>query len=108
MQAGRLDTLITIEQKSYARTEFNELVDEWEYFAQVWASVNDISGREFLASGGIQTEVTTKIYLRQIAGVTAGMRVVDGSDIYNIIAPLGRDRRSNLMTLMCSRGLNNG
>lgn len=108
MQAGKLDRFLRIERKVETRNDFNEKVLGWELVAEIWATVKDLSGREYLQSGAIQSEVKTKIFLRYRAGVEAGMRVVDGGDIYNIEAVLGRDRRSNMLTLMCSRGVNNG
>jgi SPP1 family predicted phage head-tail adaptor len=68
---------------------------------KVWASVDDVSGREFLAAGAEQARVTTIITMRYRDGVTAAMRVLHGSDVYKIIAPLAQGRVS--VKLMCEK-----
>lgn len=73
---------------------------------KVWAAMEDISGREFMAGAAVQTSAQTKITIRYRAGIVSAMRVLHGGDAYNIEAVLGQDRRELL--LMCSRGVNDG
>jgi len=72
----------------------------------LFASVDDLTGREFMNAGGTQNAVTTKIKIRYRPGVVATMRALHGGNIYNIEAVLGQDRHTLL--LMCSRGANLG
>ena len=78
-----------------------EPVEVWATFATVWAKVIDISGREFVLSGGVQNQVQTKILIRYLSGVLPTMRIIDGSQIYGVEAVLEQGGRSQL--LMCSR-----
>ena len=101
MRAGKLDRLITIQAPGTTQNEIGEVVEAWTTFAQVWAYVSDISGREYVESGATQNEAQTKVQIRHIDGVVPNMRVTLGSDVYNIESVLGQDRVSLL--LMCKR-----
>lgn len=106
MRAGELRKRVTIQEPSTAQDGYGAPVGGWTDVATVWASIVDVSGREFIAAGGTQNSAQTKITIRYRPGVRSVMRVVHGSDIYSIEAVLGQDLRSLL--LMCSRGANNG
>ena len=101
MRAGRLNKRITIQSPATGQDATGEPTTGWTDVATVWASIVDVSGREYVAAGGLQNSAQTKITIRYRAGIVPSMRVVHGSDAYNVEAVLGQDRRSLL--LMCSR-----
>ena len=101
MQAGRLNKRITIQSPATGQDATGEPTTGWTDVATVWASIVDVSGREYVAAGGMQNSAQTKITIRYRAGIVPSMRVVHGSDAYNVEAVLGQDRRGLL--LMCSR-----
>ena len=101
MQAGRLNKRITIQSPATGQDATGEPTTGWTDVATVWASIVDVSGREYVAAGGLQNSAQTKITIRYRAGIVPSMRVVHGSDAYNVEAVLGQDRRGLL--LMCSR-----
>ena len=85
------------------------VTDTWaNVFTDVPAEVYPMSGREFVAAQGIQAGVTTKITIRDIGSVQPRMRVVHGSDIYNIKAVLPDPTLARHVTLMCEVGVNAG
>jgi SPP1 family predicted phage head-tail adaptor len=104
--ALRLDKRITLQAPANSKNEIGEEVAGWANFVtggdgKTWASIVDISGREFIAAGAVQTSAQTKITLRHLAGVVPSMRVLHGTAVYDIKSVLGQDRRTLL--LMCSR-----
>lgn len=99
--AGRLDQRITLQAPVTGQDAAGQPATGWTDVATVWASVLDISGREYIAAGGVQNTATTKITIRYRAGVVPSMRVMHGATAYSIDAVLGQDRRALL--LMCSR-----
>ena len=101
MQAGRLNRRCTLQQPGTTTDELGQPIPGWTDVATVWASIVDVSGREYVAAGGLQNAAQTKITIRYRAGIVPSMRVVHGSDAYNVEAVLGQDRRGLL--LMCSR-----
>lgn len=108
MRAGKLDKRILIQSPPTGQDEeTGEPLTVWADFVtdtpdhKVWASITDVSGREFLAAEVGQNQVQTKIGIRYRAGVLPSMRVVHGATTYNIEAVLGQDLKTLL--LMCSR-----
>lgn len=72
------------------------------------AEIVPLSGREFVAAQKENAGVTTRITVRWRAGITASMRVVHGSDVYNIRAVLPDPSLRRHITLMCEQGVNEG
>jgi SPP1 family predicted phage head-tail adaptor len=78
--------------------------DEDLMAAEVWP----MSGREFIAAASIQAGVNTKITIRYRSDVRPKMRVVHGTDYYNIKAVLPDPKFRSHLTLMCETGVNEG
>lgn len=73
---------------------------------KVWASIKDMTGRQFVAARAEQNAVSTTIRIRKRAGVEAKMRVLHGAVAYDIEAVLERD--GEWLDLMCVKGLSDG
>jgi SPP1 family predicted phage head-tail adaptor len=108
MQAGKLDKRVRLERQSEVQDEAGQPLEKWILVAPVWAEIKDISGREFLAAQASQSAVQTKIRIRYREGISASMRAVHGSTVYNIEAALDKTGKRVELELMCSTGLNNG
>ena len=123
IEAGRLRHRVRIER--YAElldSNGNVLQDpvsgeiprEWQEVATVWAEIAPISGREFIMSQAIQSQVTARLTIRHRDDVDASMRAVHVRKgrpdvVYNIKGVLA-DVESGLeyLTLPCSQGTGNG
>lgn len=107
MQAGIMRQRVTLQR--VARTQdpdTGEMANGWADVGQMWASVEPVSGREFIAGQATQNEVTARIVIRYRPGVTAAMRAVHRGVIYNIEAVLPDPRSGReYLTLMVSGGL---
>ena len=106
MRAGVLNQRIIIEKMTETKDAFGSAFG-WKYLDTVWASVSDISGREFIAAQGIQNEVSTRILIRYRHEVDEKARILHGNDVYNVLAVL-KDGKKTMMTLMCKRGVSDG
>lgn len=84
------------------------VITEWQMLGEAWAAVEPLSTREFIQSQAHQSKVDTRIILRKQAfTVTAGQRVVHGSNVYNVHGVLwDKDSGLEYMTLPCSTGVN--
>lgn len=123
LEAGKLQHRVRIERyAALLDSNGNELQDpvtgeiprEWQEVATVWAEIAPISGREFIMSQAIQSQVTARLTIRYRDGIDASMRAVHvrrgrPDTIYNIKAVLS-DVESGLeyLTLPCSTGTGNG
>lgn len=78
----------------------------WTDLASVWASVEPLSAREFIAAGAEQSEVKAKIIMRNRSDVNATMQIVYRGKIYQILGVL-TDPVSGLeyMTLPVGEGV---
>lgn len=99
--AGTYRHPITVQRQSTMKNEYGEKVPTWEDFAQSRAGIYPISGKDYISSVEINSEVTTKIHLRYIPGITADMRVQFGTRTYKIIAVLNFQERNKELQLMC-------
>lgn len=106
MRAGTLRHRVTIQAPATGQDDYGAPVVGWTDFASVWAGIQDLTGREYLAAAATQNATTSKITIRHLDGVLPAMRVLHGGAAYNIEAVLGQDRRQ--LVLMCSRGVTNG
>jgi SPP1 family predicted phage head-tail adaptor len=108
MQAGKLNCRVTIQSLQAGQDAIGQPVTTWTDVATVWASVEDLTGREYQAAQATQNPVQTRIRIRYRAGIVASMRALYGNVIYNIEAVLDRDGGRVELQLMCTKGLNNG
>lgn len=106
MRAGKLNQRVTLQAPATGQDAYGQPLTGWTDVATVWASIADMSGREYIAAAGVQASVQTKIMIRYRTGVVAKMRVLHGADVYDIDAVLNQDRISQV--LMCIRGVTNG
>jgi len=101
MKAGRLDKWVQIEKGTETNTS-GVISIAWATFANVWASVAPLHGREYYDAQQVVADVTHKICMRYVSGVTAKMRVRLGSRYFAIEAPpINVEERNEELVLMC-------
>ena len=105
MRAGELRHRVTIKSKGASRDTFGQETITWTTVATVWAAVEPLSGREYLAGAQLEAAVDTRVRIRYLAGVVPEMQVVYGSHTYNLLSVVhvGENRRE--MQLMCQEVL---
>ena len=101
MEPGRMRHRIRIQRLSQVRNEFGESENSWEDAAIVWASIQPVSGREFLEGMKAQAEVTHKVTIRYNPAVKASMRVLFGERVLDILHIIDTWERHHEMVLMC-------
>lgn len=117
LAAGKLNHRLRLERLEISQDSAGDTVEEWVLVDTLWASIEPLSAREFIASRSPQSEMTTRIGIRHRAEVDASMRLVHGLDccttygeqVFNIEGVLP-DKQSGLeyLTLPCSEGVNAG
>jgi len=111
VRAGTLRHLVMIQQKpAVTQNAFGEEVPGWSVVATVWARVETLTGREFVAQGQAQAEVTHKVHLRYRPGLEPTMRLVwqpqgDVPERVLEIEAVLDDGARREMTLMCREGV---
>ena len=88
MQAGRLDSRVTIQAPGTATDELGQPIHGWTDVAMVWASIRHLSGVEAIKADATVSTVKASIRIRWRPGLNAGMRVVHDAQVYSIEAVL--------------------
>lgn len=101
MLAGKMREAVTLQQKSVSRGANGEEVVSWSTFASVYAQVQPISGREFVALRQAQSTITHRFRIRWLTGVTTAMRVLWNSQPYDIVEAINVDARNRQLELLC-------
>jgi SPP1 family predicted phage head-tail adaptor len=100
---GRLRERVTIQQATERRNALGETTLEWETFAERWASVDGLSSREFLLQGQQQTEMSHRVRLRYVPGMTSQMRFLWRGRVLEIASLLEHANRSEHEALCTER-----
>ncbi|WP_207864900.1 phage head closure protein [Pseudomonas sp. 58(2021)] len=113
MQAGKLKHRVQIQHRITTQDPQTgeQLTPQWVEFATVYASVEDLSARDFIAAQAGQSEAKTRIVIRYRKGITAAMRVLlDDGTICGIVGPPLADAKSRreYLTLLVTSGVNDG
>lgn len=101
MRAGRLRHQITIQGTTETQNSYGEPVTAWTDFASVRAEITPISGREYFAAQEVRSDVTHRVRLRYLSGVTSQMRIMFGSRIMDIESVINVNERNHELQLMC-------
>jgi SPP1 family predicted phage head-tail adaptor len=111
LDPGRLRHRVTIQRPvSVQNATTGKLSTSWANVAvNIAAAIEPLSVREFVAAHAMQSEITTRIVIRYRAGLTAEMRIVHGSKLYNPHGWLADpDSGLEYLTAPCSEGVNDG
>ena len=97
----RLPHVITIQKSVEIEGENNTPSIEWQNFATIFASVEPISGREFVLLQNTNSELSVRIKIWYYPGITNAMRVIYGTRIFNIQSVIDVKEQHKEMHLMC-------
>jgi SPP1 family predicted phage head-tail adaptor len=92
---------ITIQSPSESQNAYGEEVITWQTFAQSWAKITQLSGREQYYAQEVTPLATHQVKLRYLAGVTPAMQIVWGSRTLQIIDVNDLDGRQIELALIC-------
>lgn len=109
MDAGRLRHRVVIQYPVEVQDQTTGAIDEqWANLATVWAAIEPLSAREFIAAQAEQSKVSARIVIRQRSDVDATMRVFHAASgfYYNIEGVLTDiDSGRDYITLPVSQGV---
>lgn len=99
---GNLRHRITLQKPVIVKDSIGQENEEWQDVATVWASVEPLSGKEYFNAKQTNSEVSTKITIRHLLGVTSRMRVSFQKHTYNILSVINFEERNIYLQLLCS------
>lgn len=102
MRAGRLRHEVLIERVTITQDpDYGGVIESWSTVGLFPASVEPLQGREFIAAQAALSEVTTKIRMRYLAGMTTADRITHGGKTYNVLSVINPEMRNVELELMC-------
>ena len=102
MQAGKLRHRGTIQQATETLDAQGNATPTWSTFADRWMDIQPLTGRELWSARQVQSQVSHKIVLRHLSGVTTKMRVSVRSRTFNIESIINANERDRMLELMCT------
>ncbi|MEX6663692.1 phage head closure protein [Pseudomonas sp. W2-17] len=110
MRAGKLRHHVMLQRAEYSQDPVTgEVTPSWVEVGKVWAAIEPLSAREFIAAAAGQSEVAARIVIRYRPGITSTMRVLYRGKVYNIQGVLAdMDSGLDYLTLPCSEGVSDG
>lgn len=100
MRAGPMRHRIRIERKEIVKGTLGSPEPTWVPWADIWAEVRPLSGREYMTGLAAQSEITTRFVIRHLDGLLPSMRILWRSGVYEIsqVIPVhGRDRMMEIL-----------
>lgn len=103
ISAGALDTLIRIERPEMAAANYGrQVVSHWVPVVEAWAHRRDTTGRELITAGAERAEIEVRYIIRDPhVSLAPSMRVVDGEQLFAIVAIRRLVERGAGFELMC-------
>lgn len=108
MNAGILNRQVRLQRRLDTQNVLGEKVSGWTDVATVWASVRQKSGLETIRSEMEMSIVTASIRIRYRTDVNAMMRVLDGTDVYDVQAVIYDKVKKEYIDLVCQIGASDG
>lgn len=106
MRAGMLDQRITIQTRETTRDDYGAQLVGWATFAEVWAAVQPLGGRDYLQGRSLTDVVDTRVRIRHLPDVIPGMRIQHGVKVYDIVSAQYMDNARREVVLMCREFVN--
>jgi len=101
MKIGDLRHRITVQDSTETPDSHKGHTVVWHNFLVLWASVEPLSGREYFYSHQIKAEVTHRVKIRYVKGITVKMRIKHNDRILAIESILDLKERHETLEILC-------
>jgi len=97
---GKFRHRVVIQHLTEGTNPMGDIVQTWTEFATAWASVEPLTGREYLSAQRVSSETSGRIRMRYRPGVLSTMRVLFGSQTYQILSVINPEELNVELELM--------
>lgn len=109
MRVGTLRHRILVQEKQQEQDQnTGDMVEKWVDLRRIWAAINPLSARDFIAANAAQTEVSARLTIRSDYTLTAAMRMIyiKRGIAYTIVGILpDADSGEEYMTVLVGSGV---
>ena len=102
VNASKLRHRVTFLQRVVEMDKWNQPQEMWVIFAEVWANVEPITGREYWASSQVQSEVTHRIRIRYLPGLDPSMLALFKGRVFELQPPRNVEERNQEMEILAT------
>lgn len=106
IRAGNLNRVVDVQRFEQQPNDYNELIGTWRSLAVMRASIEPLTGREFITRTGELAEVTARIRMRRTSancGLDTNDRIVSDGVVYDIVAVMDPWQNNREVELLCKR-----
>lgn len=101
MNPGEMRERVTVQIATGTTNALGEQVLSWSNSSAVWASVQGVSASEALAAGQQEVQITHRVQMRYLPGLTQNMRFAWRGRTLDIVSLLEQQNRS-LHEVICT------
>jgi SPP1 family predicted phage head-tail adaptor len=101
LAAGILRHRVDVQRATQDRDDLGGVVQTWTRLVRRWAAITPLQGRELEAARQIEARITHRITMRAVAGLGAGDRLLFGTRVFHILAPLDMEEYGLQLRYLC-------
>lgn len=107
VQAGKLRQRVTVQQITLGTPDLHgQHAETWAAYptstsGKIWARVEPLRGNELIEAQQQAAEVTHRVTIRYLGGLTTDMRLLYGTRELQILSALNIDERGHMTQLLC-------
>ena len=102
VRAQSLRKLVKIMQPAWAESELGDPSQQtFTPLTNVYAEIIPLNGRQLVDARQVHSEVSHRVMIRYLNGVTAACRVEWDDRILDVLAVMNLEERDILLTLLC-------
>jgi SPP1 family predicted phage head-tail adaptor len=76
INSGKYRVPVTIQQRQSTRDSYGSTTDEWVDVIKTRAGIFPLGGSEFFKANEINSQITHRVHIRYVPGITPDMRIV--------------------------------
>lgn len=105
IEAGQLRHRVKIRQRVDTQDAQGNITETWAFHRAVWAAIEDLSVRDFIAADAMQSQITTRITIRHMPTFDPlRMRIHHGDTVYEPVGVLADiNSGQEYQTIPCKR-----
>ncbi len=102
MKIGDMRHRVTFQEEMKTPDGHKGFTVTWIYFKEVWGSVTPLSSRERFFSQQIKAEVTHRVEVRYLEGITEAMRISHRGRVLLIAGIIDVEERQEVLEITCA------
>jgi SPP1 family predicted phage head-tail adaptor len=100
MNVGKMRHRVTIQEPIELKGDMGGTTKRWFDYHSCWADVRELSGRERIIDGQLQSDITARAFIRYCSSIDASMRLVHDEKVYQIESVINRDGKNAMLELL--------